>query len=256
MAPSDHEELAARLRDNAPRAGVFCDFDGTLAEVVERPEDARPVDGAVDALTALVEPYARVAVISGRPARFLLKHLGGKGLHLAGLYGLEVVRDGEVHVVEEAAGWQPKVDEVVARLCDEAPAGLHVEPKGLTVTLHFRAAPELEEEARKLADEAADACGLVVGDGRRSFELRPPVATSKGTVLAEAATGLDAACFLGDDHGDISAFNALDALEADGAAVVRVAVRSGESPEELVQRADAVLDGPTDVVEFLRRLRP
>lgn len=252
----DHDALAARLRENPSRAGVFCDFDGTLAQIVDRPEDARPVEGAVDALAALVGPYARVAVISGRPARFLLRHLGGRGLHLAGLYGLEVVREGDVHVVEDAKGWEPTVEEVVARLREQAPEGLGVEAKGLSVTLHFRTAPQLEAEARKMADEVAESCGLAVGEGRRSFELRPPVSTSKGTVLAEAAADLDAACFLGDDHGDLTAFDALDDIEARGGAVVRVAVRSGESPEELVRRADAVLDGPDDVIAFLRRLQP
>ena len=254
MAPSEHEALAARLRENASRAGVFCDFDGTLAEIVERPEDARPVEGAVDALAALVEPYARVAVISGRPARFLLSHLGGRGLHLAGLYGLEVVRDGKVEAVEEAKGWEPTVAEVVDRLCEEAPEGLRVEPKGLSVTLHFRTAPELEDEARRMAEEVAESCGLVVGEGRRSFELRPPVSTSKGTVLAEAATGLGAACFLGDDHGDLTAFDALDDLAGSGTSALRVAVRSQESPPELIERADLVVDGPTEVVQLLRRL--
>ena len=256
MAAADREELAARLRDNPSRAGVFCDFDGTLADIVERPADARPVEGAADALAALVEPYARVAVISGRPARFLLSHLGGRGLHLAGLYGLEVVRDEEVQVTEDAKGWEPAVEEAVERLREQAPEGLGIEAKGLSVALHFRTAPELADTARRLAEEAAEGGGLVVGEGRQSYELRPPVSTSKGTVLAEAAADLDAACFLGDDHGDLTAFDALDELEARGAAVVRVAVRSGESPEELVRRADAVLDGPADVIEFLRLLRP
>jgi trehalose 6-phosphate phosphatase len=256
VAPADHDELAARLRDNPSRAGVFCDFDGTLADIVERPEDARPAEGAVDALAALVEPYSRVQVISGRPARFLLSHLGGRGLHLAGLYGLEVVREGEVQVAEDAKGWEPTVEEAVARLEEQAPEGLRIEAKGLSVTLHFRTAPELADTARTLVEEAAESSGLVVGEGRQSYELRPPVSTSKGTVLAEAAADLDAACFLGDDHGDLTAFDALDDLEARGAAVVRVAVRSGESPEELVRRADAVLDGPADVIAFLRRLRP
>lgn len=235
---------------------MFCDFDGTLAHIVERPEDSRPAEGAVEAIAALVEPYARVAVISGRPARFLLSHLGGRGLHLAGLYGLEVVRDGEVQIAEDAKGWEPTVEEVVAGLQEQAPEGLFVEAKGLSVTLHFRTAPELADTAKRLAEEAAESSGLIVGEGRQSYELRPPVSTSKGTVLAEAAADLDAACFLGDDHGDLTAFDALDDLEARGAAVVRVAVRSGESPEELVRRADAVLDGPSEVIAFLHRLRP
>jgi trehalose 6-phosphate phosphatase len=256
VAPADHDELAARLRDNPSRAGVFCDFDGTLADIVERPEDARPAEGAVDALAALVEPYSRVQVISGRPARFLLSHLGGRGLHLAGLYGLEVVREGEVQVAEDAKGWEPTVEEAVARLEEQAPEGLHIEAKGLSVTLHFRTAPELADTARTLAEEAAESSGLVVGEGRQSYELRPPVSTSKGTVLAEAAADLDAACFLGDDHGDLTAFDALDDLAEAGAETLRVGVQSAEAPDELLERADIVVDGPTEVVDLLRSLIP
>jgi trehalose 6-phosphate phosphatase len=250
------EELAARLRDDPGRAGVFCDFDGTLAEIVDDPEDARPVEGAVEALGALAGAYARVAVISGRPARFLQSHLDGRGILLAGLYGLEVVRDGRVEVAEDARRWESVVSEVTDRAREQAPEGVQVEAKGLSVTLHFRSAPEMADDARALAEAQAEESGLVVGDGRQSFELRPPVSTSKGTVLAEAAADLDAACFLGDDHGDLTAFDALDDLDARGARTLRVAVRSGESPDELVRRADVVVDGPTEVVAFLRALLP
>ncbi len=39
-----------------------------------------------------------------------------------------------------------------------------------------------------------------------SVELRPPVKTDKGTVVDELASGLGAACFFGDDLGDLPAF--------------------------------------------------
>jgi trehalose 6-phosphate phosphatase len=249
-------ELTARLRDEPGRSGVFCDFDGTLAEIVDDPEDSRPVEGAVEALAALAGVYARVAVISGRPARFLKSHLDGHGLLLAGLYGLEVVRDGRVEVAEDARRWESVVSEVTERAREQAPEGVQVEAKGLSVTLHFRSAPEMADDARALAEAQAEESGLVVGDGRQSFELRPPVSTSKGTVLAEAAADLDAACFLGDDHGDLTAFDALDDLDERGARTLRVAVRSDESPAELVRRADVVVDGPSEVVAFLRALLP
>jgi trehalose 6-phosphate phosphatase len=73
-------------------------------------------------------------------------------------------------------------------------------------------------------------------------------------VLEEAAEGLGAACFFGDDRGDLAAFDALDRLAARGVATVQVAVRSGEAPDELLERADLVVDGPEGVLDVLRVL--
>jgi trehalose 6-phosphate phosphatase len=91
---------------------------------------------------------------------------------------------------------------------------------------------------------------------RKAIELRPPLRRDKGTALTEAAAGLDAACFLGDDRGDLAAFDALDRMAADGAHVARVGVRSPEMPEELAQRADVVVDGPQGALELLQALLP
>ncbi len=268
MVPSSGDERVAALRSDPSRTGIFCDFDGTLSAIVDDPSQSRPVEGAVDVLAALARAYARVGVVSGRPADFLLRHLGPGpdaadltdaehgSLLLAGLYGLEVVRDGEVVSTEEVRRWGPVLDEAIARLKDEAPDGVSVEEKGFTVVLHFRSHPELADEARALAEREAERSELVVGEGRQSLELRPPLETSKGTVVAEAASGLAAVCFLGDDHGDLTAFDALDDLAEGGTTTVRVGVRSEEAPEELLERADVVVDGPEEVVELLRSLVP
>ena len=266
--PSADERLAA-LRSEPSEAGIFCDFDGTLAAIVDDPQQSRPVEGAVDVLAALARAYARVGVVSGRPAEFLLRHLGPGpedaldltdaehgSLLLAGLYGLEVVRNGEVVASDEARQWGPVLDEAVARLKDEAPEGGSVEGKGFTVVLHFRTHPELGDEARALANREAERSDLEVGEGRQSFGLRPPLPPSKSTVVAEAASGLSAVCFLGDDYGDLSAFDALDELGESGATTLRVGVRSEEAPDELLERADLVVDGPTEIVELLRSLVP
>ncbi|MDQ6839186.1 MAG: trehalose-phosphatase [Actinomycetota bacterium] len=248
--------LISFFRDDPDDAGVFCDFDGTLAEIVDVTDDARPVDGAVEALSALAAAYARVAVISGRPARFLQRHLHDPALILSGLYGLEGVEDGEVHIAAEARPWLPVVEELAARAGDDAPTGVTLEPKGLSLTLHFRTAPDLADAARVWVDQQAARTGLVVSPGRQSFELRPPVTASKGTVVSDTAKGLGAACFLGDDHGDLTAFDALDDLADAGVTTLRVAVRSEESPSELLDRADLIVDGPAAVVALLRRLLP
>jgi trehalose 6-phosphate phosphatase len=87
-----------------------------------------------------------------------------------------------------------------------------------------------------------------------SFELHPPVAIDKGTAVQALVTGDEAVCLVGDDRGDLPAFDTLDRLEARGVAVLRVAVTSAEAPSDLIERADLVVDGPYAVLDLLRRL--
>jgi trehalose 6-phosphate phosphatase len=238
------------------RTGVFLDFDGTLSAIVVDPAAARPVAGAVEALHALAARYAVVAVVSGRPVRFLVEHLrlAGAAVRAFGLYGLESASGDEVEAHPEALAWQGEISAAATAAEATAPAGVGVERKGLTLALHVRPAPEHDEWARAFADAEAAARGLHVDRGRLSYELRPPLAIDKGTVVGELTLGLDAACFIGDDRGDLLAFDALDRFAADGGLALKAAVRSDEAPPELIERADAILDGPADVVAQLRVL--
>jgi trehalose 6-phosphate phosphatase len=256
--PEDLSRLVAPFLENPDRAGIVCDFDGTLAEIVPDPQSAEALPGVADALRALARRYARVAVVSGRPAAFLVEQLdlrqGAGGLIVAGLYGLERVVDGEVEDHPDAAPWREVVDEVAARAEHDAPEGVGVEHKGLSVTLHFRQAPEHAEWAESWGRDQAERSGLALHPGRQSFELRPPLEVDKGTAVAELLEGMEAACFLGDDVGDLPAFDALDRLASTGVTTLRVGVASSEAPEDLVERADAVVEGPSGALEVLRRL--
>ena len=49
------------------------DFDGTLAPIVEHPEDARPLPAALDAVDALAARLGCIAVVTGRPVRTVLE---------------------------------------------------------------------------------------------------------------------------------------------------------------------------------------
>jgi trehalose 6-phosphate phosphatase len=247
-------ELFAPFRADPEGSAVFTDFDGTLAPIVDDPESARPLPGAVDLLGALAGHYGRVGVISGRPAAFLRDHLAGRGLFLSGLYGLEFVEgDGNVRAIDEAEPWRAVIEEVVAAA---DAAGIPVERKGLAVTVHYRTDPSREAQIRTWVDERAAATDLAVHPARMSYELRPPMKLDKGTVLAGAAEGRRQVCFLGDDTGDLSAFDALDDMAATDVTVVKVAVESPEAPEELLARADVTVDGPDGSLRVLRALLP
>ena len=233
------------------RAAVLTDFDGTLAPIVDDPAAAAPLPGAIEVLRRLSARYAVVGVVSGRPVDHLVRVLG-PGLWLSGLYGLETFdRD---HTVETpgAAEWRSVVDASVARALAEH--GDAVEPKGLSLTLHFRTRPGREIAMRAWAEEEAARSGLVVRSAKASLELHPPVPADKGTVVEAAAAGLAAVCFIGDDVGDLPAFDALDRLAASGVHTVRVAVATSEAPAELVARADVVVEGPMGALALLERL--
>ena len=252
-------DLLAPLRAAPERAAVLTDFDGTLAPIVLDPAAAVALPGAVEVLYDLARRYATVAVVSGRPVSFLVDrlrlHEAAGRISAFGLYGLQCTDGGGEPVDHlEALPWRSTVADVAAAAEREAPDDVTVERKGLSVTLHVRTAPSEADWARSWADTQAAVTGLIVHPGRMSYELRPPVHVDKGTIVTQLTTDVDAACFFGDDVGDLDAFDALERREADGVHVVRVAVRSVEAPAELIERADLIVDGPAGVLDLLRTL--
>ncbi len=244
--------LAALLMAPASTA-VLTDFDGTLSPIVPDPADARPLPEAPGILARLAEHFAAVAVVSGRPVAFLARHLSGAGpsVRLFGVYGLEWMEGGVVHVTPEAEPWLAPAAEVVAAAVREAPAGVEVEPKGAALAIHWRRAPEAGGWAEEFARHWAGRTGLVLQSGRRALDLRPPLPIDKGQVVERVAAGCSAACFAGDDAGDLAAFAALDRLALRGVHAVRLAVADEESPPELVAAADLVVDGPAEALALL-----
>ena len=241
------------IRSSAARAGIFTDFDGTLAPIVEQPEAARPLAGVSEVLGRLAERYALVAVLSGRPVSFLEQWVPSSVL-VSGLYGLEVVRNGQRDDHPSGGMWREVVDDVATVTRANGPAGMRVESKGLSLTLHYRGHPEIEDAVRAVAERQAARSGLEVRPARMSYELHPPIDVDKGTALRDLADDLDALCFVGDDIGDLPAFAELERLAEAGAVTARIAVRSDEAPHQLLDAADIVVDGPEGVLRLLQQL--
>jgi trehalose 6-phosphate phosphatase len=162
--------------------------------------------------------------------------------------------DGRRRDHPQAVSWREVVSDVVATAAAAAPEGMRVESKGLSLTLHYRGQPELAEAVQAWGAHQAIRSGLVLRPAKMSFELHPPIASDKGTALTDLTEGLTAVAFIGDDIGDVAAFDALDTLAQRGIATVRVAVRSAEQAEALVARADLALNGPAAVLDALAGL--
>jgi trehalose 6-phosphate phosphatase len=255
-APASPPALLLPLTEHPATSALFIDFDGTLANIVDDPVGARPLPGVPALLEDLAVRFAMVAVLSGRPPAFLHDVLGSpKGVEVIGLYGLARVLEAS----GEADRWSAVIDDVVAEAVAEAPDGVYVEPKGLTVTLHWRHAPQAQPWVADFVEREHDARGLQIHSGRMELELRPPVEVDKGTVIRSLATDSPvewrAAAAFGDDMGDLPAFAALDDLAAGTAGppvlTVRVAVVDDESPPEVAARADLTVRGAPAAVDLL-----
>ena len=252
MAEAGADPLAA-LRAQPDRAAVLVDFDGTLAPIVPTASEARPLPGVREVLERLSASYAMVAVVSGRPVAYLTDQLGF-GLRLVGLYGLEWTDGGQTVEHPEAATWRAVIDAVAVEASAALPAGVDVEHKGLSLTLHFRPAPTAALVVSGWATTAARRTGLRERVAKMSIELHPPIAIDKGTVVHDLVAGLDAACYLGDDTGDLPAFAALDSLAGAGLYTVKIAVTGADAAPALVAAADLVVAGPTAALALLRTL--
>jgi trehalose 6-phosphate phosphatase len=241
------------------RAGIFLDFDGTLADIVPRPEQARPVDGAVKVLVDLARAFQVVAVVSGRRAEGLARRLHRPpGARCYGLYGLE---DETGPRDREAEVFRQDLERVLPELERAAAAvpGAWVEPKSFQASIHYRASEDPDVARTTLLgslEQVVDRAGMRLLEGKRVIEVTPRQAPSKGDLVERVAReeGLEALLYAGDDLPDLEAFHALGRLRDEGLDAVRIAVRSTGTPDSLLEQADMVVESPSALVGLLRGL--
>ena len=251
--PQGRVGLAA-LRDLAG-ALIALDYDGSLAPIVARPQDAVPEPGAVEALAVLGPKVRRLALITGRAADVVVE-LGGlqhvPHMVVLGQYGVQRWEAGRLEQEPPLPGLARARAELATLIAQEP--GLSVEDKGRSLVVHGRQADEqalARVQPRVLA--VSTAAGLELHPGRRVLELRPP-GHDKGRALLTLAVGCTAVLYAGDDVGDLPAYDAVDRLRREGTPGLLVCSDSDEAPPELRTRADLVVPGPAGVVALLREL--
>jgi trehalose 6-phosphate phosphatase len=201
------EPPAALLDD----AGLFLDFDGTLVELADRP-DAVHVDAELAALLARlrVRLEGRVAIVSGRSIAQIDGFLGTAvdGIAVVGSHGAEIRTAGDDVVRPERPATMLQAERAFADRFGGNP-GVVIEVKSLGVAIHYRLAPEIEEQAMALVASFATQGGLAVQHGKMMSELRVP-GHDKGTAimaLTEKAPFMGhAPVFAGDDLTDETGF--------------------------------------------------
>ena len=257
-------ETLRPLTEAPDRAALLFDVDGTLAPIVERADDAHVREEVSVLLGKLGRRYGCVACISGRSAAEARRLVGVGTIAYAGSHGAEMIDAGstEARVMPAFQSWERQVREFTE---DHDTAGLRtmrvrLEDKGPIKAFHWRGVPDEDAAQTHLEGVAqeAEAAGFSIHWGRKVLEVRPPVPIDKGLAVRELVERCRprAALFGGDDATDLDAFDALDALVADGSldAAIRVGVRSDEGPAAIVERADLAVDGTDGFAQVLAAL--
>jgi trehalose 6-phosphate phosphatase len=250
---------ALRLADGlfARPPAVFFDFDGTLSDIVDDPDAARPVTGAAEALQKLAA-QCPVAVLSGRDLADVTQRVGLPDIWYAGSHGFELTApDGTHHQNDAAAAAIPMLEEAADRLRDRLGSipGVVVEHKRFGVAVHYRnAARDRVGEVAAAVRAAGQSDALRVTTGREVIELRPDIDWDKGKTLRWVMDHLQQTpstplvpIYLGDDITDEDAF---DAVRADG---IPILVRHNDDGDRATAALFA-LDSPAQAAEFTDRL--
>jgi trehalose 6-phosphate phosphatase len=199
------EGEAALVATMARRPLLAFDFDGTLAPIVARPDDAR-VPVAVELRLERLSRLLPLAIVSGRRVDDIRTRLSFTPQYIVGNHGAE-------------DPWRPQeasaspLDGVRDRLAEDAEslrkAGVTVEDKRQSIALHYRLS---RQRARAL--EAVNRVAGTLPPGLRAFggklvmnivvEDAPDKAAAVASLVERS--GAQAAIFLGDDLNDEPVF--------------------------------------------------
>lgn len=240
---------------------LLADYDGTLAPIAGRPEDAALPEGVRRKLAALsASPRISLGVISGRSIAEVRPMVALEGIYYSGNHGLEIEGPGLQYVHPAAARARALMQKLAADLADALVniSGIIIQEKGYSVSVHYRLVRP-EDEGR-VAEAVRGVTAPYVARGeinvypmKKVWESRPPVDWDKGKAALFIGRKIRESfkierlltVYLGDDTTDEDAFRVV--RPPDGWSVFIC----GEKKES---GAAYYLNSVSEVEEFLARL--
>lgn len=207
----------------------FFDFDGTLADIAEHPEDVAITRETRRVLERLLDASSgAVAIITGRDIVSIDRFLAPLKLPIAGVHGL-MRRDanGHLHSPEFDMSALKAIENELQSLAEKE-GGLLLERKHGAIALHYRQRPELEKACIETMERVAARSGNI--ELRRGKMVIEAIGcqTDKGAAiehfLQEAPFRGRTPFFAGDDLTDEDGFALLNELDG-----ISVKVGPGET---------------------------
>lgn len=242
--PLSQSEEAALVRVARCRPLLALDFDGTLAPIVARPQDARIPETTATLLASLAE-RCRVAIVTGRRIDDVHPRLGFSPWRIVGNHGAECRSNPAL--ADTLAGL---LDGLRAKLPSGmdtlSAAGVVTEDKHQSIAFHYRNAPD---QARALSAIEALLAGATdnvhVFGGKHVINVTAATAPDKAQAVRSlfAESGAGTVLYAGDDVNDEPVFRT--------AAADWLTVQVGAVP---ATKATIVIESPRMLATLLHRL--
>jgi trehalose 6-phosphate phosphatase len=203
MQPGDLARIAP-----LSSCAYFLDADGTLLDIMPRPEDV-VADETLRALLAGLSGAARgaLALVSGRAISDIDRIFAPLVFPVSGLHGAEI-RFPDGSRISPSNGAMDGVRPPLAVFMAAHP-GLRLEDKGAALAIHFRQTPELADEVLEFLARLARENGIAVQEGKMVAELkeaRHDKGNGIAALLARPPFSGRKPVFIGDDLTDESGF--------------------------------------------------
>lgn len=204
--------IAEKIRAHQ-RVTIFLDFDGTLVDIVPRPDQVRLTPAARKILRRLARNRrATLVVVSGRRRPELLKYIGIPGIHYYGLYGWE--RNAKSSLPSRVGRALQRAHAHLKRLLEAYPS-VWIENKHNSFSVHLLDVPKAQQH-RVRAELRGGLLPfrktLHAVENIRDVEILPRSIPGKGQAvtrfLAQAAHRKSFPLYFGDDFSDESGFAA------------------------------------------------
>lgn len=255
---------------------VFLDYDGTLSNIVDNPENAYMTNKMRSALRDVAQ-YFPTAIISGRGRKKVYGFVGLNNVFYAGSHGLDIAapiqssnygdpqhqskvvdrKGNEVVLFQPARKFLPAIHKILSALNEKTRGirGVMIENNKFCVSVHFRHVHDedfctLEKAVNSVMAEHRD---FRTSKGKKVFEIRPDMEWDKGHALnylldtLGLGTSTDVLpLYIGDDRTDEDAFKAIR-RRGEGYPIV-----VSSTPKDTM--ALYSLRKPSEVMKFLQRL--
>jgi trehalose 6-phosphate phosphatase len=209
LAAQGQAVLAALLRQGPLLA---FDFDGTLAPIVSRPDQARISKSVAARLKALTQ-YLPVAIITGRAIEDVQERLGFEPHYIVGNHGAEDAEFPAEQIVLRQA-LDPMRAGLAALGHMFSQMGVLVEDKGQSIAFHYRLSGHPQLARSQIADFIAGQGDLLrVFSGKMVVNVVPANAPNKADALRALVgrSSANHAFFAGDDVNDEPVFESAPA---------------------------------------------
>lgn len=211
----ESETTIRRHYARARKRLILLDYDGTLAPIRARPEEASPTPELLDTLRLLCgDPRNRIVINSGRDKATLERWLGELPVTLAAEHGARYRENGVWHTRVARQQWNTGIMAILNLYLEKTPCS-RLEVKDTALAWHYRECdPWLGElRAQQLTRALVSVClrhKLQIIQGSKVLEIKSPE-YSKGSEVRRLLEkgGYDFILAMGDDTTDDDMFEAL-----------------------------------------------